>query len=224
MAASSTPIAIVREDHKYVLAAVCGIQRDKNLLVSADGRWLGDYTPAWLKTWPFETLSVGEKAFVVFNTDSGLLDESGAGEPFFDAQGKMMPEVEQRVEILRRIHPKHVATERALQALAKAKVLTPWSPKMRERLGMTIENLYMVDERALAELDDATFLGLRQAQALGIAYAVNQSVWQSRVLWERLQQVGASGGTGGVTSLAGKGELDLEFLNDSDTIKFGPLH
>lgn len=224
IAASALPIAVARQGKNFILAAVCGVSEERNLLVSSDGQWLAPYSPAWLNTWPFDTVAVGDKALVVFQTDSGLLDESGSGEPFFDHQGKMMPAVQKRVELLRRVHSKQVATEKALQALAKAKVLIPWSEQMRERLGMTIENLYMVDERALAELDDATFLGLRQAQALGVAYAVNQSVWQSRVLWERLQQVGASGGTGGVTSLAGKGELDLEFLNDSDTIKFGPLH
>jgi hypothetical protein len=40
----------------------------------------------------------------------------------------------------------------------------------------------MIDEKAMAQLEDAAFLTLRRAQALPIAYALNLSIPQTHLL------------------------------------------
>ncbi|QJQ96035.1 hypothetical protein HIO72_12650 [Halomonas sp. PA5] len=42
---------------------------------------------------------------------------------------------------------------------------------MQEQLGLSIPGLHMIDEKAMAQLDDEAFLALRKAQALPVAYA-----------------------------------------------------
>lgn len=179
-AATSMPIALFKEDREWRLVGVCGTDSHHNLFVK-DDKWLGHYRPEWLSTYPFEIVTVGEKGLVTFDRDSGLLGAE-EGEPFFDEQGQMSEAVSARVEVLKKSHRHYQATQKALTALAKAKVITPWPEALRKQLGLSLDGLHMIDEKALAQLDDETFLALRKAQALPIAYALNLSLPQTHLL------------------------------------------
>ncbi|MFG6157356.1 SapC family protein [Halomonas sp. 1390] len=185
-AAAAMPLAVVKEGREWRLVGVCGLDLGHNLFIR-QGQWLGHYRPEWLSSWPFEIISVGEKGLVAFDRDSGLLGEEGqtgqeSAEPFFDAEGQMLEAVATRVEALKAAHRKQQATQKALQALASAGVLTPWPETLQSQLGLSINGLHMVDEKALAQLDDEAFLALRKTQALPIAYALNLSIPQTHLL------------------------------------------
>lgn len=180
-AAAAMPLAAVKERREWRLVGVCGLEPGHNLFVR-QGQWLGHYRPEWLSSWPFEIVSVGEKGLVTFDQSSGLLGTQEDGEPFFDDQGQMTEAVATRVEALKAAHGKQQATHKALQALASAEVLAPWPETLQSQLGLSIEGLHRVDEKALAQLDDEAFLTVRKAQALPIAYAVNLSIPQTHLL------------------------------------------
>lgn len=213
-AAASMPIALVKHGREWMLVGVCGINPGHNLFIK-DGKWLGNYRPAWLSTYPFEIVTVGEKGLVTFDRDSGLLGAE-EGEPFFDAQGQMREAVATRVEALKAAHAKHQATQKALSALAKAKVITPWPEALQSQLGLAIDGLHMIDERALAKLDDEAFLALRKAQALPIAYALNLSIPQTHLL-ARLARLnpGSVAAPQNLDELFGEGDDELSFDFDS---------
>ncbi|WP_339885709.1 SapC family protein [Vreelandella maris] len=179
-AAATMPLALINENREWRLVSVCGIETGHNLFIK-DAKWLGNYRPAWLSTYPFEIVTVGEKGLVTFDRDSGLLGAE-EGEPFFDEQDQMTEAVATRIEVLKTSHRKHQATQTALSALAKANVITPWPEALHSQLGLSINGLHMIDEKALSQLDDETFLSLRKAQALPIAYAVNLSLPQTHLL------------------------------------------
>lgn len=206
-AAATMPLALLKEGREWRLVGVCGIETGHNLFIK-DGKWLGNYKPAWLSTWPFAVVTVGEKGIVTFDRDSGLLAEESAGEPFFDAQGQMTEAVSTRVEALKAAHGKHQATQKALVALAKANVITPWPEALKSQLGLSFDGLHMIDEKALSQLDDETFLSLRKAQALPIAYAVNLSLPQTHLLG-RLARLNPG-------YVAAPENLDSFFDNDED--------
>jgi hypothetical protein len=210
-AATSMPLALVKEGREWRLVGVCGIESGHNLFIK-DGKWLGSYRPVWFASWPFEVIVVGDKGIVTFDRDSGLEDPHGAGEPFFDDAGQMREAVATRVEALKAAHGKHQATQKALKALAKAKVITPWPETLTSQLGLAIDGLHMIDERALAELDDEAFLALRKAQALPIAYALNLSIPQTHLL-ARLARLNP----GSVTAPA---NLDEVFGSDDEELTF----
>lgn len=180
-AAATLPLALMKEGREWRLVGVCGIETGHNLFIK-DGKWLGNYKPAWLSTWPFAVVAVGEKGIVTFDRDSGLEDSHGAGEPFFDDAGQMKEAVASRIEALKSAHAKHQLTQKGLAALAKANVITPWPEALKSQLGLSIDGLHMIDEKALSQLDDETFLSLRKAQALPIAYALNLSIPQTHLL------------------------------------------
>jgi len=205
-AAASMPLALIKQNREWQLVGVCGTEPDHNLFIK-QGNWLGHYRPAWLSTYPFEIVIVGEKGLVTFDRDSGLLGAE-EGEPFFDEQGQMSEAVATRVEALKISHRKHQATQKALSALAKANVITPWPEALHSQLGLSIDGLHMIDEKALSQLDDETFLSLRKAQALPIAYAVNLSLPQTHLLG-RLARLNPG-------YVAAPENLDSFFDNDED--------
>nr|WP_290693353.1 SapC family protein [Halomonas sp. UBA3074] len=205
-AAATMPLALIKENREWRLVGVCGTEPGHNLFIK-DGKWLGNYRPAWLSTYPFEIVTVGEKGFVTFDRDSGLLGAE-EGEPFFDEQGQMSEAVATRVEVLKTSHRKHQATQKALSALAKANVITPWPETLHSQLGLSINGLHMIDEKALSQLDDEAFLALRNAQALPIAYAVNLSLPQTHLLG-RLARLNPG-------YVAAPENLDSFFDNDED--------
>lgn len=205
-AAATMPLALIKENREWRLVGVCGIETGHNLFIK-DGKWLGNYRPAWLSSYPFEIVTVGEKGLVTFDRDSGLLGAE-EGEPFFDEQGQMSDAISARVEALKTSHHKHQATQKALSALAKANVITPWPEALHSQLGLSINGLHMIDEKALSQLDDETFLSLRKAQALPIAYAVNLSIPQTHLL-ARLARLNPA-------YVAAPENLDSFFDNDED--------
>lgn len=48
-AAATMPLALVKEGREWRLVGVCGLETGHNLFIK-DGKWLGNYRPAWLST------------------------------------------------------------------------------------------------------------------------------------------------------------------------------
>lgn len=123
-----------------------------------------------------------ERIYIAFERGSGLEALPGEGEPFFGDSGQMSDAVARRVEALQATFAYQRTTYKAVDSLAEAGVLVRWPDALVTSLGMTLAGLYMIDEQALAQLDDNVFLSLRRAQALPIAYALNLSLMQTHVL------------------------------------------
>lgn len=210
-AAASMPLSLYHHEGQWQLVAVCGLAQDHNLYIK-DGQWLGQYRPVWLQTYPFALMPVGQKSYVVFNRDSGLIQSGSEGEPFFNATGQLTGPTGERVALLQSQMGLQQRTEQAIDLLVKYKVVVPWPLAQAQQTGLQIQGLHAVDEKALHQLDDASFLELRKAQALPIAYAVNFSMAQQHLLM-RLQKINpaASSAT----------NLDQIFGSvGSDTLKF----
>lgn len=211
-AAASMPLALIEQGRDWRLVGVCGLTPGHNLFIK-QGKWLGHYRPDWLSSWPFEIVTVGEKGLVTFDRESGLSGEEGrvgeeSAEPFFDEQGQMKEAVATRVEALKTSYGKQQATQKALSVLGTLGLVAPWPEALQRQLGLAIDGLHMVDEKALAQLDDESFLTLRRAQALPIAYAVNLSLPQTHLL-ARLARLNPG-------SVAAPENLDSFFDSDED--------
>lgn len=208
-AAATMPLAVLKEGKRWRLVGVCGTAKDHNLFVR-QGKWLGAYHPQWLKTWPLEIIEIGEKGVLALDRDSGVLGSGDdSGEAFFNADGQPKPALAEKVEWLKASYPKQRTTQKALSALANAELLVPWPKNVTQPLGLSIEGLHMVDEKALAGLSDEAFLALRRVQALPLAYALNLSLAQTHLL-ARLQRVN------GGNEVAAPENLDEVFGEDDD--------
>lgn len=214
MAASTMPLALAQIEGEWNLVAVAGLQPQHNLFVK-NGKWLGRYQPASVATYDFDMQTVAGMMLLRFNTAGKLSANPGAAgaESMYDAQGQLTPRVAAIQDTLKKITPLLAVTRQAVQALADAGVLQPWTEQLKQGLGMKLDGLYLVDEAALARLSPESFLKLREARALGIAYAVNLSIFQGHLL-KRLDKHNPA-----VDSPADVDTLFGENLDD-DTLKF----
>ena len=162
--------------------AVLSLSPNRNMLVAPDGRWLGAYVPAFLRSYPFALVPKQgtDQSVLCVDTDSGLVVEgNAAGEDFVGPDGNISPALKKALDFLNALERSRRATDVAVTALAAAGVIQPWPIKLKAEQGdRAITGLYRIDEVALNALTDDVFLKLRKASALPIAYAQMLSMGQ----------------------------------------------
>jgi hypothetical protein len=177
------PIAFVEENGALHLVAVTSLEPGKNQFVALDGRWLGAYIPAAVRGYPFALLQPegAQAPILCIDEDSGLVVDAGTAgsELFFDEESALAPPLKAVLDFLSQVEANRTATSRAVTALGAAGLLTPWSVQVGTPEGpKTVTGLQRVDEERLNALDDESFLALRSAGALAVAYAQMLSIGQ----------------------------------------------
>jgi hypothetical protein len=175
-AALAMPLAFFQERGRFVLVAVLSLAPNRNMLVAPDGRWLGGYVPAFLRSYPFALVPKRgtDQVVLCIDTDSGLVvDGNAAGEDFIGPDGNISPALKKALDFLNELERSRRTTDVAVAALAAAGVIQPWPIKLKaEQAERAITGLYRIDEVALNALADDAFLKLHKTSgALPIAYA-----------------------------------------------------
>ena len=168
------PMVFVATGDGYQLMALTSFVPASNLFVSPDGNWLGDYVPLALQAYPFRLARVvdSEQLILCFDEDSGRLVAAGQGEPFFAAADSLTPTVKAIFDLLLRIEASRIATQAGVDNLVAADLLEPWNLTVKDgERTMTLEGLFKINEAKLNQLSDAAFTGLRNTNALLLAYA-----------------------------------------------------
>jgi hypothetical protein len=188
-AVAAMPIGFIeRSPGSYRPVAVMAISKGGNVFVGPGGQWFGGYVPAALRSYPFSLIRTegSEQGVLGIDEDSELVvdDPSGVGvEKFFEADGTPTPTTKSLTELLQFMERDQVMTDRAVSALVEASVIKPWP--LTVQVGdqqIAVSGLHCIDEPALNALDDATFLKLRRASSLVIAYGHLLSMGRVSVL------------------------------------------
>jgi hypothetical protein len=191
-AALAMPIGLIKIDAGYQFVAITSLQPGTNLYVAPDGKWLGEYLPSALRAYPFQLKQQegAEKFFLCINEASGLVVENTEdGNAFFDDQDQPTQGIKDILNFLTEVEANRAVTQRTVNALADAGVITPWAINLKQgEKVVPVEGLFQVDEAALNKLDDDDFLALRKACGLAVAYAQLLSMNQFAVL-ERLGEI-----------------------------------
>lgn len=210
-AALNMPLAFAKANGVAELVAMLSGEPGRNSFVGSNGRWLGSYVPALVRAFPFRLGRLcdrSEPALCI--ADDGYL---GSGrERIFDACGELSERTRGIAAFLLAFENSRQQTLRAAAALDRAGVLAPWTIKLADPGGgeSFVDNMWRVDQEALASLSDETFLDLRKAGALGIAYA--QILSTSRLdLLARLARFASARPMPGGTK-----EPNLDFLRGDD--------
>jgi hypothetical protein len=187
--ALSMPIGFVEQSGRYTPVALMSFIPGRNLFVGPDNQWLGKYIPAMIRGNPFRLLRQegSDDSVLGIDEDSPLIvDANETGEAFYDDEGKPTAWVKAMLTFLTGVERSRTATDLALAALAKARVICPWEIKVKMGDGeKPVTGLHRIDEVALNGLSDDQFLQVRKASALPIAYAQLISMGQTTAL-ERL--------------------------------------
>jgi hypothetical protein len=216
-AALAMPMAFVERAGNYMLVAVLSIIGRRNMYVGPNGRWLGVYIPAAFRSYPFRLMRREDTEDLMLCVDeASLVDDGETGEPLFDGEGNLSAQVNQAVEFLKQIEISRKVTEIAVKALADAGLIQPWGLKVNTgEEHKLLRGLFCVDERKLNALDDASYLKLRKAAALPLAYAHLLSLGQVTLL-ERLEVAQAQFAQAGPATTPGS--LDEIFVQSGDQI------
>jgi len=166
--------AFIKSGERYVLVALLSLNQSQNLYVAPDGRWIGSYTPAMFRAYPFRLARIsgeGGPAQVVLAVDEedGLADD---GELIFNEAGAMARPVAQFVEFLRKIEQDRVRMDLVVKSLEDAGLIEEWQLTLRAgEKEQRIKGLFRTSEKNLNEITDTTFLALRRSGGLALAYA-----------------------------------------------------
>lgn len=226
-AAMSLPIAFVEQGESYVPAAVLGLQPGNNVFVAANGRWVGPYVPAAVRSYPFRLAKTedGQQVLCV-DEDSGLVGDDAVGESFFAEDGQPAQALRDILSFLTQIEQSRAVTAAACAVLQKHALIRPWAITVKTDGGeQQIAGLFQIDEAALNQLPGDALLEVRQAGALPIAYCQLLSMQHLPLLGQlsEARNKAASAPEQAMRELAPNGELEIEFFNKGGTINFSGL-
>ena len=166
------PCVMTHSESGGRLLAITGLEQGRNLFVDTKGKWLGDYLPAVLRTWPFRLLdkeddegarpiAVQREALSVTQGDD-LFDDNGQEMPWLKAVMQELVALDAgeatTSAMVNALHAAGVLTERALQAVL---------PNGRQ---MELTGFLSVDEHKLHALEDKVVADLHRQGALAMAY------------------------------------------------------
>ena len=99
-AMQNMPLAFIKQEQSFHIAAVLSLSPGGNLFVDPKGRWLGGYVPSIFRGYPFKLAKVREQDKLVLCVDeaSGLISDT-SGEPFFDENNDLAQPVREVLEI-----------------------------------------------------------------------------------------------------------------------------
>ncbi len=218
------PLCFVPDDDQFNLVALTSLGSDKNVFIDHDGKWLGAYKPAIIRTYPFRMLPTEKEGQLAlcFDETSGLMSSDEQDQAFFDEDGTPTEVVQGLMEILGKVEKSRIETAKMANLLNELGLLVPWKLKVRLDSGeQEIKGLYKIDEDKLIALDDKQFLRLRHSNTLQLAYCQLISMQNIQLLGRIPQFVARRDAQNKAAGLA----LDLDFLNDDGgNIDFGKLN
>lgn len=168
------PIAFVAVGEQFRLVAVLSVTPAKNMFVAPDGRWLGDYAPAAIRSYPFRMLlpeGAPEPVLCIDRRCELLRENSTEGERFFNSDGSIAASLEPVLRFHAELERSRAVTQLAVAALQQANLIVPWQITIRGGQGdRSVEGLFRIDEAAMNGLPVDAFDKLRAVGALPIAY------------------------------------------------------
>jgi hypothetical protein len=172
-AALALPLAFFEREGGWTLAAVLGLTQGQNLFVGPTGDWIGAYTPAVFRAYPFRIgWSEAGEAVLCVDEASGLVVEGTEGETFFNEAGEPSAAVKQVWAFLQETAKSEAALANACGTLHAAGVIEPWPVTVHGEAGtQRVTGLSRINETALNVLDDVAFGQLRRAGTVWLAYA-----------------------------------------------------
>lgn len=226
--AMGSPIAFIEAEAGFMPVAIQGLATGKNLWVTFDGRWVGGYIPACYRSYPFQLAPTPDgQLLLCVDEDSELLVEaaSGLGERFHEDDGQLSSALKSVLDFLGQVAGNRELTLALCAQLKTHNVIQPWPIKVQN--GETERNLaglFRIDEAALQQLSGDALQVLARSGALTMAYCQLLSMQHMPVLGQLAEAHAKAAEMAAAASapVASK-TLDLEFLNQSDTISFGGL-
>lgn len=183
----SFPVAFHKQGEDTTLVAVLGIEPGCNLFVAPDGRWVGSYVPARLRSFPFIlAMTPDNRQVLCIDEQSGLVVDQPDNERFFEDDGQPTTAMRAIADFLMKVHENRIMTDKACGTIERLGLLEPWTFVVAGEQGpRNVTGLWRVNESRLNQLSDTDFIELRRTGALALAYGQLMSMGHLALL-ERL--------------------------------------
>jgi hypothetical protein len=161
-AALSFPVVFKKRGADWTAMAILGLEPDRNLFVTQDGRWIANYVPALLRAHPFRLNRAGDALELWPSHDPVALGGQGV-EPFYK-DGVYSPLVERTLSFLKSVHAGMMLFSEPLDLLDRDGLLVPADAS---RLGLIAADAFVLDTLAFENASDSLWLRLRRLRAIG---------------------------------------------------------
>lgn len=177
---------------------VCGMLKDQNLFVAANGSWRARYVPTLLSLYPFCIGHVeGDQYAMGLDAQCAALS-TAEGEPLFDADGRAMPQLTGTFEALQQFDRESQRTRILCSQLRDMGLLQPsrFDATLEDGSKVSVDGFMTVDDKKLGDLSEADVYFLHREGSLGLIHAHFVSLGHLHKLaeWhaERLKAASAS--------------------------------
>jgi hypothetical protein len=196
IAAREMPIVFVPAGQSFACVFLCGLKAGQNLFVDPDGRWNGEYVPAYLRRYPFILGDRPDADAVVCVVGQFAGFNTGAeGQRLFEEDGKAAPALTRVIKMLTDYGVAARHTEAFCALLREMGLLKSVTIDVQNATGgqsASIHGLSIVDEEKLNALSDEDFSLVRKRRYLGPIYAHLLSLGATRNLASRLKPASAA--------------------------------
>ena len=209
LAARAFPIVFTRSPEGEVLpVAIMGLRNGENAFVGEDGAWLGGFTPAFLKQYPF-VLAAGEGTRLTLCIDETYAgcNREGRGERLFDADGQRTAYLETMFALTQQVHQQFRATQAFGARLDGLGLLQPMRAAFRAEDDRTehLGGFHAVDRAKLGGLDGGVVAELHREGVLEAIHAHLFSMGAFANVSERLRHMSRDGSGGAAEAGAAEG-------------------
>lgn len=184
--AAEFPLVFVKigKTDEFIPVAMMGLREGQNLYCQTEV-WKGQVIPVSFGNAPFTIARVddaSDQLIVLLDEESPLISET-TGETLFDEKGERSTYLGARIEALMKVAEQTRNTQEMCKRLTEKKLLSTQKVQLQHRPDATrynIDGIYVVDEIALNELSDESYLDLRKMGLLPLIYAHLTSLQQLR--------------------------------------------
>ncbi len=187
-AARNYVVVFVNAEESFLPVAILGVQSQKNLYLTDDGKWRVRYIPAFLRRYPFVFSSKQDNKTLVLCIDEKYegFNQEGRGERLFDSEGQQTQYLSNMLNFLQEYQKQFELTKLFCKQLKELNLVEPMQAKFSISGGeeKSLTGFSGVNQERLRELSGEQLEQLMKTGQLDLLYYHLQSMRNLSLLIE----------------------------------------
>ena len=185
------PIVFTQSDDKKVFPVVLlGLEKNQNLFVDNNGKWLADYIPAYVRRYPFILATNDDASNFTVCIDESYpgFNTAKEGQPLFNDKGEQLDLLTQAIDFLKDYQNHVQLTTLFCENLSKLDILEPMQANIEKSSGQkfSVGGFMVVNREKLKALKPAQLAELVKTDQMELIYAHLASLNNLNGLMKRL--------------------------------------
>jgi SapC len=195
-AATEFAIVFAGSGDQLMPAVITGVRKDENLFVKEDGSFDAEYTPAFLRRYPFVFSSSDDGANFTLCIDEEYegCNTEGRGERLFDSEGEQTQYLKSVLEFLQQYQAQYTRTEQFCKKINDLGLLEPMGAQLTLPAGekFTLTGFQAISREKLKALTGEQLADLASTDELELAYIQIQSMRNFTSMLKKINPTEAS--------------------------------